>query len=594
MAEQSPLHSSTAPGSARAPACTGPRPRGPDLPATKSPVLPEQPARGRRASAALVFALALALRLGWLAAFAPSPLFPPGGGGHDRALYHREAQAVAGGRIVPEKAFAYLPLYPWALGALYAVTGPDPRAAAAAGALLDAATAALLVLLARRLGAGPWTAGLAGALYACYPLAIVYATLTMPTALCTLLVCALGLGLTGRERTVRRAAGLGLLGGITGLGFPAVWPALAGLALWEALRHRRARTGLALVAASLLPLLPVALHNTRAEGRLTLLTTHGGLNLYMGNHPGATGYPLRLFNFRMTARELLEDAHAHAEHAAGRTLSPSESSAWWRAQVRTFWRNEPAQALGLLVKKAALFWSARDMDDLRMVELVRLVERRFTAPAWPAFGVFAIFGLAGLLRVRGGSGPRALVLAGMASLALVFITARYRLPLVPLLAAFGAAWASRAGSDLRARDWPALRGHALAALAALVLACWPHPVRDQRTVDHLNASVLLLNAGRSAEALAQAHAGLARPQPAPELHHAEGSALFKLGRFPEAADAFARAATVQPGYGSPHFNRALSLARAGDPCAARQALETAPHKEPRADALRTELTRLCP
>ena len=549
------------------------------------------------ATALAAAALALAVRILFLSGFAATPLFLHVEGGHDRSIYHQAAQLVAAGQVWPDGSFAFLPLYPWVLGLLYFIAGPSLLAAAGLGLLCDTVTTFLLVRLARRLGASaPW-AGLGGLLYACYPRAVVYATLTMPTALNILLVTALALGLapTG-PRSTRRWAALGLLAGLAGLGYPAVWPALLIIMVVTLIGRGGAgparRQALVLLAAALLPVLPVVIHNTRAEGRLTLLTTHGGINVYMGNHEQATGYPLRIRDFRLTATAMLEDAHRAAEAEVGHALTRAESSAWWSGQARAYMRAQPAAYLRLLARKARLFWSGTEVDGLRMVEQVRLMSPRLVVPGWTCFALFSAAGLFGLLRAGPAPAVRLLTWTMVAGVVSLFITTRYRLPLIPLLAAFGAAGLTVLAHDLRQRQ--RLAGHGLALLAALGLAAWPGGVRDLRSTDHYNASVQWLAAGRITEALAEARSGLALAPNSAELHHAEGSALFRLDQHHEAAQAFARALAQRPTYATARYNLALSLARDGQPCAALSVLKEDPAPEPRMVTLAETLRQLCP
>src|SRR5205085_11421411 len=51
---------------------------------------------------------------------------------------------------------------------------------------------------------------------------------------------------------------------------------------------RRGRASLALVAGIALAIAPVAIRNYAVSGELALVSSHGGLNFYIGNHEGAT------------------------------------------------------------------------------------------------------------------------------------------------------------------------------------------------------------------------------------------------------------------------------------------------------------------
>ncbi len=541
----------------------------------------------------LPLVLAVFVRAWFAAAFLESPLFTPLEGQHDRTLYHEAAREVADGKHVPDGSFQHMPLYPWVLGAGYAAFGDDLRVSATLGIACDVVTVLLIVLLAARLGARPIPAGVVAGLYALYPLAIVYATLTMPNTLNTLLLTATALALTGlHDRKTGAWAGVGLLCGITALGFAGMLPVAVVFLLWRLTNGWRRDPGpwkgiLLFAVAFALPLIPVAVHNTRAEGAFVLLTTHGGFNFYMGNHERATGYPVRVRDFRMTARAMLEDAHRAAEQETGRTLTRAESSEWWFARGRAFWRESPGEAVMLTLKKAALFWNFREVDDLRMLEQLRLTDGLFRTPVWPGFAGFGLLGLIGLLYARGSAAAKTVLLTGMASIVLFFITARYRLTFVPLMAALGAAGLAGLWAKFRARDlqlwW---------LIPAAVIVAYPFPVRDLRPFDYLNASVQVLGAGRPEYALALAREGLEIDPRNADLWFAGGNAMAALERYEEAVDYFAQAVRANPAHAIARYNLALSLARLGRVAEAVAVLEEwvthAPHDR-RAAALYRDL-----
>ncbi len=541
--------------------------------------------------------MALMTRLWFVGVFADSPLYEPLPGAHDRTIYHEAGQAVAGGEIWPDGSFEYMPLYPWVLGAGYRVFGDRLAVPTVLGIVCEVLTVLLMVLLARQWGAHPLTALLAAGLYALYPLAIAYAPLTMPNTLNVFLVTALVFVLNNtRLQGIGRSAGAGLFAGVTALGFAGALMIAAVFAVWRVVEGVRSESvpwkGAALfVMAFALPLVPVAVHNTKAEGAFVLLTTHGGFNFYMGNHERATGYPVRVRDFRMTARAMLEDAHRAAEQEVGRSLSRAESAAWWTEQGRAFWREHPGQALSLTVKKAALFWNHRDVDDLRQLEQLRLIDRVFVSAVWPGFAFFGLLGWIGLCYARRATVPRLVLVAGMISVVLFFITARYRLTFVPLMGALGAAGLPVLWSLMRARS---LR--LLWLLPGMALIAWPFEVRDLRPVDHYNASVQVLADGDAQRALHLAREGLLIDPRNADLYHAKGSALATLERYEAAAAAFQQCVALNPVHASGRYNLALSLARLERVCEAADVLEEwveiAPH-DTRSVRLHADLRRLC-
>lgn len=546
-------------------------------------------------AAGTVALIALAIRIWFAIGLAASPLFVPLDGGHDRTLYHLAAQ----GPFWPGGAFEYLPLYPMLLKLVYSIFGSHLWAAAAFGIVCDALTTLLIALIARRLGANTLAAIIGALLYAFYPLAIVYSCITMPNTLNALLAAVIvhATLLIPRRRIIAWAA-LGLLAGTAALGW-AAWLLIAAalVAFWLIARPEQGPFPagvLAFLLAFILPLIPFAIHNTRAESSFTLLTTHGGFNFYMGNNERATGYPVRIRDFRMTARAMLEDAHRAAEEAEGRPLSRAESSAWWSAQGRAFWREHPGMAIKLSARKVLLFWNRADVDDLRMVEQSRLLAGRFNSRWWPGFGLIGYLGLIGVFRAKNAGTARTVILAGMGGLVLYFITARYRLTLAPLLLATGAAGIGVVWQELRTKKSVALNSVILLAAAACV--AWPISIRDVRAVDYYNSAVQLLQADRIEEAIQTARTGLEIDPRSSDLYHALGSGFYKTTNYLEAAGAFARCAELDPAHPQALYNLGLSLAKAGKYCEASEILSRADQVRPLPENARTlaaELEKFC-
>lgn len=584
-------------------------------------------ARGARPTAALasceprtalaIFLLALGVRLLFLKAFAASPYFEPIPGGNDRALYDGLAQRVAHGTIFPRGVFEFMPLYPWALGALYAAVGPNLYAAGFAGALLDALTAALATACALRLGAARWAAAMGGALYACYPVAVAYSAVTMPNTLNAFLLLAFAAAAVRMEKAPENASspsepssvgrrplaawfGLGLLGGIAALGFAGMFLAgaacAAGLIAREISRAGARRAGLAAgcwLVGFALPIAPVTLHNLRAEGRFVPVTAHGGFNFFMGNHAEATGYPVRIGSFRGEAGSLLADARAEAERIAGRPLAAAEVSAFWSARARAWWRAHPADALRLLGTKALKLANRAEYDDLRLLPMLRLGGVAFASPFWPSFAWLAWLGLAGVFAARAPVALRATCLAAGAGVLLFFVTSRYRLTLAPLLAVFGALAVSQVARAIarRARRQAAIFAGVFLLAAAAVT--WPLAGTDFRALDCYNAAAFLLNKGHFAEAERRAREGLELAPRQADLHFVLGNAFYGQGRTAAARAAFANAVKLDPDRASARYNLAVVCRDLGDRASAAREASAALRLDPshaRARALLRELS----
>lgn len=530
--------------------------------------------------------VAVVVRVVGLLLFQGSVLFEPLAlSGHDRTLYHAAMGAVSRGVFFPVRAFEFLPLYAWVTGTIGMVTGPSLIMAAVFGIACDAATTLLIVLMAQRLGAGRGWAGAAGFFYAVYPLAVIYSLLTMPNTLNTLGVTLFVYAAMRLEKpTLLKAALLGLLAGVFTLGFAGM--ILIGLAVMGVIAWRaRAWTALGVfILGMALPVAPVAIHNSRAEGQFVLLTTHGGFNFYMGNHEQATGYPVRVRDFRLTALDMLDDAHRYAEQQAGGSLTRAESSDWWKSEGLRFWREHPGQALLLTGKKVMLFWNHREMDDLRMLEQLKVADPAFRFLPGIPFAIFALLGLIGLFLPRQATVPRAALLAGMFGLAIFFITSRYRLPLVPVMAALGMAGLAesfRGGKYIRTA-WLVLM---------MVVILFPFAARNQKPVDYYNVAVHLLNAGMEQQAQRVIAEGLEEAPDFAGLSSVRGMLLFKQENYAEAAAAFERSLELFPANGRDAYNLALCLARLERFCDARDRLVAARDAQVRLDDAALQLLR---
>lgn len=107
-----------------------------------------------------------------------------------------------------------------------------------------------------------------------------------------------------------------------------------------------------------IPILLTGLHNKKAGGEFVLLTTHGGINFYIGNHHKATGSWQAPEGIEASVSAInLEQSRAYAERELGRSLSASEVSAFWYKKALKWGMSHPIQWLGLLGKKFLLFWT---------------------------------------------------------------------------------------------------------------------------------------------------------------------------------------------------------------------------------------------
>lgn len=528
----------------------------------------------------VLFALALGWRLWFLLRYVGSPFFIPVEGGSDRWLYVSLARNVAGGTFFPDGVFQYMPLYAWWLGFWTRLAGDHVLLLSGLfGAVLDSCTALLIARTARKWGAPAWAAWGMAMLYAHYPLAIVYSATTMPNTINAFLLTwfALLASQLGRSSSWRAWLGTGVLAGITCLSFAGMLLALmvTTAAKGVAFVRKRAFDVLPRLACffliALLPIVPVAVHNWRAEGHFVLITAHGGFNFYLGNHAGATGYPVLLPGFRGERGNLLADALDEAQRLEGRKLAAAEFSRHWSDRAKAFLRENPGAAARLFARKVLCFFNGREYDDLRLLPMLGLTGTAFSSFAWPGFAWISIFGLAGLVAARRAGLLRLITATGCLSIILFFVTSRYRLTLCPLLCIVGAV-GFQSLELFRKRGRPSRLGlWGITVAVAAVLAFWPLKGTDFRSLDHYNTAAHLMEkamhtgeADLVEQALEHARAGIAIDPTAHHLRIVEGNALFGLARTNEARAAYAAAVRLNPKDAQGIFNLAVVMNAQGE------------------------------
>lgn len=539
----------------------------------------------------------------------------------DARSYTEWAARIAGGDWLGQEVFYQAPLYPYALALLRLAGVQDPLAIRAVQALAGGASCGLLYLAARRF-TGEGAALAAGLLLATHAPAIFFDGIIQKTVLDTLFTCALLLGLGSAQRRPRGrawlAAGAALgclaLTRENALLFALVVPAWIAWRFRSASWPRRAAWAgtFALGAAALL--LPVGARNARFGGDFLPTTSQMGPNFYIGNNPRATGSYVPLRAGREDPRFERADAVELAEAAAGRDLSDREVSDYWMARSREFIRDRPGAWLALLARKGLLVWNRDEIADTEDYPLYR--GRSWVLRALGAvnhFGVLLPLALAGAVLAwrerRDLAILYALSLALAAGVALFFVFARYRFPIVPALAILAGTALVRAVAAWRAGCRRALGAAAAAAAAGAIVSALPlTPAYDPapglmnvalaseelgdaagaertyrdilaRRPEHVaarfNLAVLLAERGRFDQAAAEYRQVLERdPANAGALNNL--AVLFTgEGAWEEAAALYRRAAEAAPGDPRAWSNLASVLARTGRMEEAREAGERA-------------------
>ena len=396
----------------------------------------------------------------------------------DGANYFRLAKAIAAGDLLGgPRVFWQPPLYPYFLAALFSVFGPRMLPVAIVQAALGSLSALLVYRIGRRVFGE--RAGLCAAIVivlygplVCFDAQPLIPVLHTALVLAGLLLLLRAAGIPGPDVAPPREWGLaGLAWGLAAVATPnilLVVPVAVVWALRELGRRSPATARPMLVPAALLlagTLTPVALvtaRNLAVSGDLVLISSNGGINLYIGNNPGYD----RTIRIRPGG-----EFERLAQEPENLGITKESDKSWYFAErALQFVRQYPGPALRLYLRKTLDLFAGREIprnenayDRRRDSSLLALLLWRFGV-SFP-FGAVAPLAFAGAL-IPWGSGAaqdgcaadrrragRALLLlyaaAYGASILIFFPTDRYRLPLVPVAALFASRVLGSPVADLK-------------------------------------------------------------------------------------------------------------------------------------------------
>jgi tetratricopeptide (TPR) repeat protein len=483
----------------------------------------------------------------------------------DEERYVEIGRAIGAGLPTEPKPWLQPPGMMYALGAVFAVAGPGLLVPRLVQALLSSASCLVAFLLARRLFSRP-VAFAATALCAVHGV-LVFETheLLAPTwALAANLLALLLLLVCEERRSPLAALGSGLALGVSGVFAATVLPFAAVAAVWL----RRAPLVAAFAAGVALPVGAVAWSNWRPNDELVLISSNAGLNFYLGNNADTHA------TLAVRPGPHWDDLMDEPRRAGA--SRPGAASSYFLRKGLAFWREHPGRAAAAYLRKLGLFFHGlevpRDTDlyaARRDSPLLGVLVSR--GPPWLPDGLLLPLALAGAIACWPERRRLALAYAFVASQALViaafFVTSRYRVPALPVLAMFAAAGVGACWD--RWRGGGGARRFALLALVVALAVALNAPVREARIsfaaeLDFYRGLAYLRylrDPTRAAERLRSASA----QDPADARVFFElGNALESSRRVEEAVAAWRRAAELDPWDGRPARRVAAILSSRGD------------------------------
>ena len=371
----------------------------------------------------------------------------------DASQFDIWARALAAGREFQPGAFFKPPLYPYFLSFLYKL-GLGIRGVYVLQGLAGMASCLLVTVIARRF-LTPTKALAAGLVTALLPMLPFFEFQLLAETWTTLLtLMAVAWLLTGLERRgatlVRSAAQAGAALGLAALGRPNLLLVIAAVAIWlVVVLHREGRSFrrplTAFLVLSALVMAPTTAHNWRASGSPVLISTNLGANLVTGNRDRADGVSAIPVGVEWDDLQL-RAAQAGATDAAG-------ASRFLMAEAVDWMTAHPGRTLNLTGRRLlALFSGWEPRNNIGAAWMAQEHGVFILSRFWPGTWLLLPFALAGLAAVAWDRrwALLALVMGAQAlSVLPFFVNARFRLPLLPLLAIFAVLGAGALAAGLR-------------------------------------------------------------------------------------------------------------------------------------------------
>lgn len=313
-----------------------------------------------------------------------------------------------------------------------------------------------------------------------------------------------------------------------------------------------------LMIAFLATIAPVTIRNYVVAHRFVLISSQGGLNFYIGNNADADGTYHHVPGIRPTIAGQQEDA-PRVEAAQG----PFSARAW------NWIRSDPAAALLLFVRKVAYTFN---QTDLALNYSYSYFRQDVDSPLrWLIVGPWLLFPLGIVGAFRSLTDRRFAIWATFIpvyalSVALFFVSSRYRLPLLVPMCMTASALSVRP----RVYEW-------IAAAVLMIGVCWNFGLDDGRAHERTNMAVYLIEQHRfdDADRLIASTETITRDPATLHLRSAEayqheGIALVQADHADAALRAFQSANRFDPSDASNLLNMAVLEAQRNDLVTARE------------------------
>jgi Tfp pilus assembly protein PilF len=526
-----------------------------------------------------IFVLALVVRLVYLYEISSSPtFFTPI---IDPSEYNGLAEALAKTGTMSAGFFWQVFFYPLFLSVVYFFTGASILCAKLIQVILGSVVCVLVYQLGQKI-IDHRTGILAGVFTALYGPLIYFDCELLATGWAAFWTVILMLLFLRAEKAEGKWVFfvLGVCGGLSIITRATFLPFFAITCIWlvPAMHRKSTRWGeialreAIILAGILCIILPVSILCFRITGRFSPLPESGPINLYMGNNSEIGQF--------MAARpgsqwESLRSFQSDAESAR-------QIQQMWKRKFWQYVKTQPAHFFTGLARKTVHFLSSREIPSNSDPYLARKYSKLLSIIMWKAagfgfpFGILMPLALVGLVRSwRQIPMPLKLFLFFYpAAIILVFVTGRYRAPMVPVIAVLAASGILQIIRAIKIKQWYQTTIMIVVIVAVAILSSIAGPF-DAEKVNYEAEMYFCLGGahcgkGNFEKAIYYLYQALKIRPDYDDAHNQLGNIFLQQGKFDLSIQHSARAIEINPRYYSPHINMAFALAEQGK---AEQAIE---------------------
>jgi tetratricopeptide (TPR) repeat protein len=280
----------------------------------------------------------------------------------------------------------------------------------------------------------------------------------------------------------------------------------------------------------------------------------GGFNFYIGNNADATGYFMSPHGISSSPIDQVKTSIEYAENETGRRLSYPQASRFWFRKGLEYLKDNPAEALQLILKKFALFLRKEEISHQNIdYNLSKDFASIFRLP-FISFGLIAPFAMLGLflaiLKREAILLPAIIIFSCLASVLIFFMSVRYRLPALPFLIMCSAYTIHRFAENIKTGE---VKSIFLWSVILIILYLginldFEYFDYNRRVpkLHHNNLGKFYSKEGDLDKSIVEFKKALAIDPNMKEVHHGMGYVYYKKGEFDTAISEYEQELRINP------------------------------------------------